>query len=57
MLTNPSSNAYMPTLLLFDTSSLEVFVRHREVRLHLLQRLISDNVDSKLLLALSEVEP
>ncbi len=57
MLTDPSSNAYMPTLLLFDAGNLEVIIRHREVRLHLLQRLIRDGVDSKLLLALSEVEP
>lgn len=47
----------MSTLLLLDTGNLEVLVRHREVRLHLLQGLISDGVDSKPLLALSEVEP
>ena len=47
----------MPTLLLLDTGNLEVFVRHREVRLHLFQRCIGDGVDSKLLLALGEVEP
>ncbi|RYP04378.1 hypothetical protein DL764_004472 [Monosporascus ibericus] len=41
----------------FDTGSLEVFVRYHEVRLHLLQRLISDGIDSKLLFALSKVKP
>ena len=54
---NSRSDAYMPTLLLLDTSSLKVFVRHREVPFHLLQRLVSDGINSKLLLALSEVQP
>lgn len=47
----------MPTLLFLDTDSLEVFVRHREVRLHLVQCLIGDGVNSELLLAFSKVEP
>jgi hypothetical protein len=50
LLTDSGSNTYMPTLLLLDTGNLEVFVSHGEVRPHLLQRLISDGVDSKLLL-------
>src|ERR1700744_6524999 len=50
-------NAYMTTLLLLDPGRFEVLISHDKMGLHLLQRIVGDDVDAQLLLALGEVQP
>lgn len=47
----------MSAALLLDASNFKVLISYSEVSTHLLKSLISNGVDSKLLLALSKAKP
>lgn len=47
----------MSTTLLLHTRNLKVLIRNLKMSLHLLQGLIGNGIDAKLLLALCEAEP